>query len=111
MLSHGPARGSGVAPAPALRHRWRPAWCVDRPAQPIGLPSAIQGADSDDAPAVQKQLRLFKARRLLASGETNVETAAFRVGYESPSQFSREYARMFGTSPRRDVASLRQFAA
>ena len=59
----------------------------------------------------QKQLRLFEARRLLASGETNVETAAFRVGYESPSQFSREYARMFGTSPRRDVATLRQLAA
>lgn len=59
----------------------------------------------------QKQLRLFEARRLLTSGETNVETAAFRVGYESPSQFSREYSRMFGASPRRDVASLRRFAA
>jgi len=55
----------------------------------------------------QKQLRLFEARRLLASGEDKVEMAAFRVGYESPSQFSREYSRMFGTSPRRDVASLR----
>ena len=59
----------------------------------------------------QKQLRLFEARRLLASGETNVETAAFRVGYESASQFSREYSRMFGTSPRRDVASIRHLAA
>lgn len=59
----------------------------------------------------QKQLRLFEARRLLASGEINVETTAFRVGYESPSQFSREYSRMFGASPRRDVASLRQLAA
>jgi AraC-like DNA-binding protein len=59
----------------------------------------------------QKQLRLFEARRLLASGETNVETTALRVGYESPSQFSREYSRMFGAPPRRDVASLRQLAA
>lgn len=59
----------------------------------------------------QKQLRLFEARRLLASGETNVEGAAFRVGYESASQFSREYSRMFGASPRRDVASLRRLAA
>ncbi|GLS20440.1 hypothetical protein GCM10007874_34570 [Labrys miyagiensis] len=41
----------------------------------------------------------------------NVETAAFEVGYESPSQFSREYARMFGTPPRRDVAALRLAAA
>ena len=59
----------------------------------------------------QKKLRLFEARRLLASGETNVESAAFRVGYESASQFSREYSRMFGASPRRDVASLRRLAA
>lgn len=55
----------------------------------------------------QKQLRLFEARRLLASGESNVETAAYRVGYESPSQLSREYSRMFGASPRRDVEQLR----
>lgn len=55
----------------------------------------------------QKQLRLHEARRLLASGETNVETAAFRVGYESASQFSREYSRMFGAAPRRDIAALR----
>jgi AraC-like DNA-binding protein len=59
----------------------------------------------------QKQLRLLEARRLLASGERNVEAAAFRVGYESPSQFSREYARMFGAPPRRDIATLRRMAA
>lgn len=55
----------------------------------------------------QKQLRLLEARRMMASGPINVEAAAFSVGYESPSQFSREYCRMFGTPPRRDVASLR----
>ncbi len=59
----------------------------------------------------QKQLRLLEARRLMVSDEANVETAAFRVGYESPSQFSREYSRMFGTSPRRDVAIVRNAAA
>jgi len=59
----------------------------------------------------QKQLRLLEARRLMASDAANVETAAFQVGYESPSQFSREYSRMFGKSPRRDVASLRGIAA
>jgi len=58
----------------------------------------------------QKQLRLLEARRLLVSDPINVEAAAFKVGYESPSQFSREYARMFGTPPRRDVASLRAAA-
>jgi AraC-like DNA-binding protein len=59
----------------------------------------------------QKQLRLLEARRLMVSSVANVETAAYQVGYESPSQFSREYARMFGTSPLRDVASLRRMAA
>lgn len=38
-------------------------------------------------------------------------TAAFRVGYESPSQFSREYGRLFGAPPLRDITSLRQLAA
>jgi AraC-like DNA-binding protein len=59
----------------------------------------------------QKQLRLLEARRLMVSSEVNVETAAFQVGYESPSQFSREYARMFAMSPRRDVAAFRRAAA
>ena len=49
----------------------------------------------------QKQLRLLEARRLLISSAVNVETAAFTVGYQSPSQFSREYARMFGAPPKR----------
>jgi AraC-like DNA-binding protein len=59
----------------------------------------------------QKQLRLLEARRLMVTDEVNVETAAFRVGYESPSQFSREYSRMFGAPPRRDVVSVRTSAA
>ncbi len=59
----------------------------------------------------QKQLRLLEARRLMVADEADVETAAFRVGYQSPSQFSREYSRMFGMSPRRDAASLRNAAA
>jgi AraC-like DNA-binding protein len=59
----------------------------------------------------QKQLRLLEARRLMVSDAINVETAAFQVGYESPSQFSREYSRMFAMSPRRDVVSLKRTAA
>lgn len=54
----------------------------------------------------QKQLRLLEARHLMLTGAANAEAAAYRVGYESPSQFSREYARMFGAPPRRDVAAL-----
>ena len=55
----------------------------------------------------QKQLRLLEARRLMVSNDINAELTAYTVGYESPSQFSREYARMFGSAPHRDVAALR----
>jgi AraC-like DNA-binding protein len=54
----------------------------------------------------QKQLRLLEARRLMISRAFNVEAAAFEVGYESPSQFSREYTRMFGAPPKRDIKHL-----
>jgi AraC-like DNA-binding protein len=55
----------------------------------------------------QKQLRLQDARSLMLVHEVDVASAALRVGYESPSQFSREYRRLFGESPARDVARLR----
>ncbi|MGC1549913.1 MAG: AraC family transcriptional regulator [Rhodanobacter sp.] len=55
----------------------------------------------------QKQLRLHEARRLLLAEQCDVATAAHRVGYESPSQFSREYSRHFGAPPLRDVSRLR----
>ena len=55
----------------------------------------------------QKQLRLLEARRLMANSAVNVEHAAFQVGYESPSQFSREYARMFGLPPKRDAQHMK----
>jgi len=59
----------------------------------------------------QKWLRLNEARRLMLIERLDAATAAFRVGYESPSQFSREYNRLFGNSPVRDIASMRQVAA
>lgn len=55
----------------------------------------------------QKRLRLLEARSLMITDAANVETAAFAVGYESASQFNREYARMFGAPPRRDFVALR----
>ncbi|MGP4694114.1 helix-turn-helix domain-containing protein [Agrobacterium cavarae] len=53
----------------------------------------------------QKTLRLQEARRLLLT-DIDVTQAAFAVGYESASQFSREYTRMFGAPPARDGARL-----
>ncbi len=58
----------------------------------------------------QKWLRLNEARRLMLTENQGAATAAFRVGYESPSQFSREYSRLFGDSPLRDITGLRQMA-
>jgi AraC-like DNA-binding protein len=58
----------------------------------------------------QKWLRLNEARRLMLTEHADAATAAFNVGYESPSQFSREYSRLFGASPVRDITSLRQLA-
>jgi AraC-like DNA-binding protein len=59
----------------------------------------------------QKQLRLQEARRLMLAERMDAATAAFQVGYESPSQFSREYNRLFGAPPLRDVTNLRQMSA
>lgn len=58
----------------------------------------------------QKWLRLNEARRLMLTERLDATTAAFQVGYESPSQFSREYSRLFGAPPLRDITSLRQLA-
>jgi len=55
----------------------------------------------------QKHVRLLHARSLLIAGEGNATAIAFSVGYESPNQFSREYARQFGLPPSKDAARLR----
>ena len=55
----------------------------------------------------QKQLRLHAARQKMLTGELDAATAAFEVGYESPSQFNREYKRFFGQPPMRDIHALR----
>ena len=51
----------------------------------------------------QKSLRLMEARRLIKVNETQISQIAMQVGYESPSQFSREYKRLFGISPSSDL--------
>jgi AraC-like DNA-binding protein len=56
----------------------------------------------------QKQLRLHAARQRMLTEEIDAASAAFEVGYESPSQFNREYKRLFGKPPMRDVLELRE---
>ena len=58
----------------------------------------------------QKVLRLQEARRLMLSAMMDAGGASQQVGYLSPSQFSREYSRFFGSAPTRDIARLRQDA-
>jgi AraC-like DNA-binding protein len=55
-----------------------------------------------------KQLRLLEARSLLIGQRVDVTSAAYKVGYESPSHFTRDYSRLFGAPPTRDLASLRE---
>ena len=55
----------------------------------------------------QKHLRLHEARRLMLTEQLDAASAAFEGGYESPSQFSREYNRLFGAPPLRDISKLR----
>ena len=55
----------------------------------------------------QKQIRLQEARRLMLSENMDIASASFHVGYEDPSYFSREYKKLFGIPPHRDIARLR----
>ena len=52
----------------------------------------------------QKKLRLMEARRLIITNDFQISQIAMQVGYESPSQFSREYKRLFGNSPNSDLS-------
>ena len=56
----------------------------------------------------QEKLRLLEARRLMIDEDETAERSSFRVGYGSASQFSREYARMFGVSRRRDTSKIKR---
>ena len=56
----------------------------------------------------QKRLRLQEARRLMLSDDVDAASAGYRVGYDSPSQFSREYRRQFGAPPIKDIQQLKE---
>ncbi len=119
---HGPAF-AGLALPGGHAHRVARAIRAIRDEFPRAVPSARLAAVAEMSPSsfhehfkaltsmsplqYRKRLRLLEARRLMMTRSANAADAARQVGYESPSQFNREYARMFGAPPRRDVAGLR----
>ncbi len=97
------------------------AWIRENYAEPLALSQLATGAGMSRSTfhrhfrgvtgftplQFQKQLRLHEARSLLLARASDVTGVAHRVGYSSPTQFSREYRRLFGAPPRRDVNRLR----
>jgi AraC-like DNA-binding protein len=95
-----------------IRARFREAIAVEDAAAEAGMsPSSFhehfKAVTAHSPLQYQKLLRLQEARRLMVSAGSDAASAAFAVGYSSPQQFSREYARLFGTPPQRDAARLR----
>lgn len=100
-------------------------WIKDHFAQPLQIealatrvhmsPSALhhhfKAAAAMSPIRYQKRLRRQEAHRLLLSGASSAEAIAYEVGYASASQFSREYARVFGQPPRRDAERVRDAVA
>jgi AraC-like DNA-binding protein len=74
---------------------------------PSGLQHQFKAVTAMSPLQYQKRLRLQEARRLMLSEGLDAASTGFRVGYESPSQFSREYRRLFGQPPQRDLALLK----
>ena len=103
--SHASAISRAIA---QLRRDFRTTIEIPRLARSVGMsPSSFhkhfKSITASSPLQYQKDLRLLEARRMLRAGTTSVTSAAFDVGYESAAQFSREYARKFGASPRHDL--------
>lgn len=107
----GPGRGPQVARAIAwIKANYRAPFDMAHVAeaarlQPSALHQHFKAITLLSPLQYHKRLRLQEARRLMLFGERNAASAAFAVGYESPSQFSREYRRQFGRPPMEDVAT------
>lgn len=95
-----------------IGQNFRERFSIERLAAEVGMsPSSLhehfRAVTATTPLQFQKQLRLQDARSLMLAQDVDVTTAALRVGYESPTQFSREYRRHFGEPPARDIARLR----
>lgn len=94
-----------------LRAHYRSSVSIPELASSVGMSSSslykhFKAVTSTTPLQYLKELRLLEARRLLSEGGLAVSVVAYEVGYESPSQFSREYSRKFGVSPRTDQGAL-----
>ena len=95
-----------------IKRNFRAAFSVDALASearmsPSALHQYFKTVTGTSPLQFQKHIRLLEARRLMLSQAVDAAVAAHAVGYESPSQFSREYRRLFGSPPARDIAQLR----
>jgi AraC-like DNA-binding protein len=95
-----------------LRDNFKKALNVDELASMTGMSRStlnhhFRGLTAMSPLQFQKQLRLHTARQKMLTDELDAASAAFEVGYESPSQFNREYKRFFGQPPMRDIHALR----
>lgn len=112
-ITSGQGRVAQVGRAIAwIGRNFRERFSIDQLAAEVGMsPSSLhehfRAVTAMTPLQFQKQLRLQDARSLMLVQDIDVTTAALRVGYESPSQFSREYRRHFGEPPARDIARLR----
>src|SRR5688500_14214728 len=73
----------------------------------LGLPPPLQAVTSMSPLQFQKQIRLQEARRPMLGEELDAASAARRVGYEDSAYFGRDYKKLFGAPPQRDIARLR----
>lgn len=117
-------RQIALAGAPAYRIARAVRWLKDHFADPLKIESLAEQVGLSTSSfhlhfknvttmtplQYQKRMRLQEARSLMLGERLDAAEAAFRVGYESPSQFSREYRRMFGAPPRQDIAALMRLA-
>lgn len=96
-----------------LRQRYREAVRIEDLAREVHLSASalhhhFKAVTAMSPLQYQKQLRLLEARRILLADSVDAATAGHRVGYDSQSQFNREYSRFFGEPPARDIKRLRE---
>jgi AraC-like DNA-binding protein len=98
-----------------LRHNFDQPLSIEQMARELGMSVSgfhhhFKAVTAMSPLQYQKQLRLQEARRILLGENLDAASAGYRVGYDDASQFSREYKRLFGQPPLRDVERLREAA-